>query len=302
MAGALCAPLAFAFARARIGRAVGVTAAWLVGLSPLLIWYAQEARSYSALASTALIQFVARLQEDRTYYAQVVERLTHTSMSALLAPMAFAALIVMAAALVALYFLFRRGQRWMDSLRKNRAAGAAALALFVAMLAVSVYPRGHSAKRQLLILWPYVIVLMAWWWPWGMENRRRIGFALGLSLAAAVATIAGAPKDEWRETTAYVTLNAAEGDALATLPGYQWLPFNYYSGGRVARVTLRDGAVADALERARAEHGRLWVAFHTTDRSGPNAETEQWLKRHATLAQRRSFYHIDLRLYTWERP
>jgi mannosyltransferase len=49
LAGVATVPVAFAAARELAGRRVGLLAALLVAVNPLLIWYSQEARSYSLL-------------------------------------------------------------------------------------------------------------------------------------------------------------------------------------------------------------------------------------------------------------
>ncbi len=64
--GSFAIPLSYLLALNLGGRKVAVTTAWLVALSPLLIWYSQELRSYSLLlalgllATLALLHLVAR--------------------------------------------------------------------------------------------------------------------------------------------------------------------------------------------------------------------------------------------------
>jgi mannosyltransferase len=68
LAGVATVPVTFAAGRALVGRRVGLVAAALVAVSPLLIWYSQEARNYSLfvlLAATSLWLF-ARARDTPT--------------------------------------------------------------------------------------------------------------------------------------------------------------------------------------------------------------------------------------------
>lgn len=51
--------LIFALAHRLMGRAAALSAAWLAALSPLLVWYAQELRSYSLLTLLGLVTALA---------------------------------------------------------------------------------------------------------------------------------------------------------------------------------------------------------------------------------------------------
>ncbi len=62
LAGVACVPVTFLAARSLAGRRAAVFAGLLVAVSPLLVWYSQEARSYSlyALASAVSLWLFAR--------------------------------------------------------------------------------------------------------------------------------------------------------------------------------------------------------------------------------------------------
>lgn len=57
--GALAIPLTYLLGRSLSGKGVGLSSAWLVALSPLLVWYSQELRNYSLLVSLALLSSLA---------------------------------------------------------------------------------------------------------------------------------------------------------------------------------------------------------------------------------------------------
>jgi mannosyltransferase len=66
LAGVITVPVAFAAARELAGRRVALLAAGLVAVNPLLIWYSQEARSYSllVLATAVSLWLFARARSD----------------------------------------------------------------------------------------------------------------------------------------------------------------------------------------------------------------------------------------------
>src|SRR5205814_6176194 len=71
LAGTLFVPVAYAAGKELASRRVAVVIAALAAFNPLLIWYSQEARSYSLLALFAGMSFwlfarLAREQSDRT--------------------------------------------------------------------------------------------------------------------------------------------------------------------------------------------------------------------------------------------
>src|SRR5689334_21611614 len=66
LAGVITVPVAFAAARELAGRRVALLAAGLVAVNPLLIWYSQDARSYSLLmlATAVSLWLFARARSD----------------------------------------------------------------------------------------------------------------------------------------------------------------------------------------------------------------------------------------------
>ncbi|MFL5898567.1 MAG: glycosyltransferase family 39 protein [Solirubrobacterales bacterium] len=70
LAGVLTIPVAYLVGRELRGRRVGVLAAALVAVNPMLLWYSQEARAYALLAlfcAVSLYYCVRALQEERPH-------------------------------------------------------------------------------------------------------------------------------------------------------------------------------------------------------------------------------------------
>src|SRR3954451_8948882 len=60
--GTLTIPLAFVLGRELVGRTAGLVAAALCAFNPLLIWYSQEARSYSLMVLLTALSLLALLR------------------------------------------------------------------------------------------------------------------------------------------------------------------------------------------------------------------------------------------------
>src|SRR6185437_10957473 len=59
VAGVLVVPIAYGLGARLIGRRAGLIAAALTACNPLLVWYSQEARSYSMLVLLSAVSLVA---------------------------------------------------------------------------------------------------------------------------------------------------------------------------------------------------------------------------------------------------
>ena len=68
-----------------------------------------------------------------------------------------------------------------------------------------VVPQAYSLKRQIVIVWPFALLVCGWLWPWQRRNYALVGILLALSLAAGLVNLALVPKDQWREAAAYIT-------------------------------------------------------------------------------------------------
>lgn len=354
------------------GTAVGLTTLWLAALSPLLVWYAQEVRSYSlvtflgvlglyalvrladrpwagwwlllaaAMAAALYAHYTAallmllqvaflvlllarrRLQALTVLYwllAWVVAALAYwpwlqTEAAArffnlLLSENSYAELnlsflyllrlglvglvLILLVGLPLAYWLLR--QPFWIRLRERSWLRALLAVGFVVLLIVFVVPRAYTLKRQLVIFWPYALLFFAWFWPWQAATRRLLAGVLLLSLVASLVNIFLVPKDQWRETVAYILAHSQPGDAVVLLPSYMNIPFRYYSQGRIFSTGIRPNSASAQLKQLLAEHERIWYVHHTIDMPDPEGQIEQWLQAHAHPEENQAFYHTQLHLY-----
>ena len=369
-------------AYAWFGRAVALTAALLMALSPVLIWYAQELRPYAllvllSLVTTAavtrlclrpgslpfliaagaiaaaiylhyfallllgvhLITFVALLAARRTtpwalfslvaawavalaawwpwtqspafgsfvrlltdsgnYVAVLFTQRLHISPSVLGAAPIWLGLgaAVGLALLAVLYRLLRmmhEREAWAR-LRRSRVLPYVAGACFALLLFYFVVPRAYTAKRQLLLLVPYLLIAFAWCWPWG-RHRRLLGIVAALSLALALVNVVLVPKNQWREAAAYIAAHAQPDDLVLLTPRYMTAPYDLYAPANLARAGLPFAFDTAALGALEVGHERIWVVSDPFD-ADPAGHLQQWLSERGELVDTATFYRLNVELY-----
>ena len=93
-----------------------------------------------------------------------------------LVPLAIVAATAGIAGLVLLGWMLRHYGNRLAEYRSARWVRATLIAAFRPSLVVLVAPRGYTAKRQLLILWPFVLLLLGWVWPWQRRGWSNMEF------------------------------------------------------------------------------------------------------------------------------
>lgn len=361
------------------GKKVALSGTWLSALSPLLIWYSQEARSYSliifmGLAVTVasvklflkpnigwwLLFVVAMTAALYTHYAafllipvqlMLLTALLATKQSRIPAvffwlaawtitiiaywpwlnsPAASAflgqlktgsypaqifadkfnidsfhlmnifAVSILFAIPIGLFLVYRllkkNNNLWME-LRNKKWIQSFLVLLFIILLLASVIPRGYTIKKQLVILWPFVLLFFSFFWPWEQSYKKLLASLLTISLLASLVNISLIPKDQWREAVSFITKQSQTKDIVLLLPSYMTFPFDYYSQGRIARDGIHPSSSLSQLESLLNDHGRIWLVSHQVDIADPEKKIEGWLGQHANLVEEKSFYRIQLHLY-----
>lgn len=361
------------------GKKVALSGAWLSALSPLLIWYSQEARSYSLLIFMGLAVTVASVKlflrpnlgwwllfvvvmtaALYTHYAAFflipVQLMLLTSLLAkkqirilavffwlaawiitiiaywpwlnspaasafldqlktgsypaqifadkfnidsfhLMNIIAVSTLFAVPIGLFLVYRLFKKNSSlWME-LRNKKWIQSFLVLLFIILLLASVIPRGYTIKKQLVILWPFVLLFFSWFWPWEQSYKKLLASLLTLSLLASLVNIILIPKDQWREAVSFIIKQGQINDVVLLLPSYMTFPFDYYSQSRIARHGISPSFASPQLESLLNAHGRIWIVSHQVDIADPEKKIEGWLDQHANRVEEKSFYCILVNLY-----
>lgn len=215
----------------------------------------------------------------------------------LLALLVICGVIAMSAGLYLLYRLAPRMWAWLGARRTRPWLQGVALALYCGILILSVFPRGYTFKRQLLIFWPLVLPFFGWVWPWEWANRRVVGVLLGLSLVAAVATVTAVPKDQWREATAYILEHRQPGDLVLLLPAHMRMPFGVYAGDDIKFIGQLPAQLHPRLPDLARDYARIWLVAYPRDMTAEDHAIQAWLEQASMVRDTKHFFRIDVTLF-----
>jgi len=377
--GAASILLIYRLGRDLAGKKAALSGVWLAAFSPLLIWYSQEARSYSflvfiGLATTIavvnlllrpnlgwLFLFAASMTAALyTHYAAFLLIPVHLILlSAFLATrkcrihslfLMLAGWIITIAAywpwlkspaaraffhrlkigaypvqilakklnaeptqlmniffiglpiailigLFLIYHFFRKHNDFWSQLPTRKWAHVFLMLGFLILLAASTIPRAYSFKKQLVILWPFVLFIFCWFWPWRKPHQKLLTALLILSLLTSLINIYLIPKDQWREAAHFILKQRQVGDVVLLLPSYMTYPFDYYSQGRITRQGIHPSSDSSQMESLLDDYGRIWLVTNQANIVDPEKKVQSWLDQNTDLLEENYFYRIQVSLY-----
>ncbi len=191
---------------------------WLAGLVITGLLF------YPWLITPAAQEFLVAARRARIP-GQIVAAMTGTTPETVVTAVSLMAVTALAIATGGVFHLARR-RLVTTTVEHGRRLDVLLMAVVVLVLCVAcVVPRGYSLKKQLLVLWPYRLVLIGTWWPWTPAHRKKVVVAWALSLVSSLWNVFGVPKDDWRSTAAYLAAESRPGDAVMLLPNYAVYPF-----------------------------------------------------------------------------
>jgi len=207
--------------------------------------------------------------------------------------------VLVGVAVIMLTRLLRRHDDWLVKARELTATRVALICAHLVLLVLAVIPRGYTVKRYSLVLWPTVLILYAWVWPWLRRNKTILGCAVALSLSASILNVLVVPKAQWDRAAHLVLSQQQQNDVTVLSPSYMTLTFGYYAEDRVPMAVVRgsDASSVDAtLAELSADYDRVWFVSHTTDVGRHQAAIGQWLAENARCASKARLYRIDVQL------
>ncbi len=200
--------------------------------------------------------------------------------------------IIFGAACVIVWMLPRR-----PSFQSNPAFAIATMVLYAMVLIVCAIPRGFGIKRQTLILFPYVLGVVAI----VLATLRRRSAALVvlalLTLPLTGYVLLAQEQEDWRSTASLVGQAADSSDIILLNPTYMQWPFDYYYHGRVLRLGVGPTSVPKQLADSVASHTRAWLVLSSESLVDPQGTVQAWFDSHMRLAQSWSYPGIRVRLY-----
>jgi uncharacterized membrane protein len=230
---------------------------WLAGLGVVGVTYIPWLQSPAARA------FLNLAVTSRDYIAPLLPQPFNLTLNfdQLISIVIVASIPAGAIGLALFYWLVKRiharqyAQRWRD----QKWLQLAAASLFVILLIISVTPRAYSIKRQLVMLWPYALLLFAWFWPWRSRFHKLLVSMLTLSLIAALVNVVLIPKDQWREAASFIAEHRQANDLVLLTPPYTTIVFDYYDSGQTPRESVPVTADAAWIDAALDHNNRVWL-------------------------------------------
>jgi len=275
----------------------------------LLGWIAAALAFLPWLRTPAAQGFLERLSSDRFYVDVLtvgqgylpdsVMGFVEGRATRLMLPAGLLAVVLLGLAVILLTRLLRRHNTWLVKARDLKATRAALICAYLVLLVLSVIARGYTVKRYSLVLWPTVLIVYAWVWPWLRRNRKILGCAVALSLLASLLNVLLVPKAQWDRAVQLVLSQQQQNDVVVLSPAYMTLTFGYYAQDRMPMAVVRgsDASSADAtLAELSAHYDRVWFVSHTTDVGRHQAAIDQWLSENARCASKVRLYRIDVQL------
>ena len=263
---------------------------WLTG------WIITIAAYWPWLKSPAARAFFHRLKIG-AYPVQILAKKLKADPVQLMNIFAIAIPITVLIGLFLIYHFFRKHNDFWSQLPTRKWAHVFLMLGFLILLAASTIPRAYSVKKQLAILWPFVLLIFCWLWPWRRPYQKLLTVLLILSLLASIINVYFIPKDQWRETANFILKQKQVGDVVLLLPSYMTYPFDYYSQGRITRHGIHPSSDSSQLESLLDDYGRIWLISHLVDIADPEQKVKGWLDYHADRVEEKSFYRIQVSLY-----
>jgi mannosyltransferase len=284
----IVAPILLALRRSKPKVVLFMIAGWVAAAIAYLPW----------LQAPALQAYLKLFAKNQLYAAQLFTERFHVQFTQIVPILVLIGIAIGAIGLILLYRLFRSQTDRLKRLRNQAWLRWLLVCLFLLSLAIFVVPRGYTVKRQIVILWPYLLIGLAWFWPWGQNHQRLLTAMLAASLVASLANILVIQQDQWREATNYVVANSQPQDLALLVPNYMVAAFDYYDHGRVDGQGATPAAVPNQLAVWSGKYNRIWLVLHATaDVSDPQGRIEQWLTQHAQKIETDSFYNIRVELF-----
>ncbi len=205
--------------------------------------------------------------------------------------------VIIAGIVVAAVWVLSRRLKRMKRIRVGKGLIAAAVVVYLLILVATAVPRGLGAKRQVLILLPYVLggvaVVVS-------TQRYRARLLVGLILVTLPLTghvVLAQEQEAWRDVARYLEQRASPQDVIVVSAPYMVQPLDYYYRHLVPRQGIRPNDVPDELAQIVSSHERVWLVLSNDRYTDPQGKIQGWLDENCTLLDERAFPKVRLRLY-----
>lgn len=253
---------------------------------PFLIWFTASTLAW-ILFFPWLDNFYAVLESFSTVH--IFERLNEVFGIPILTPHQY--LFVMIIGGIILIPILTVLQALLRSEKIGYWVSAGVLCGFILATILFPVPRLYGFKRLLVLIWPLIILWVAWIvQQLDFQRQRVVVSLLAISFAMGLIALFAVPKDDWRGAVAYVNDNASENDVAWIDPLWNRLPVLYYD----IILDIKPGEP----EPIQALGGDIWFfAERIPGQKIPATPTEEYLDNNLELLQVIPFYRLEVRRY-----
>jgi hypothetical protein len=169
--------------------------------------------------------------------------------------------------------------------------------LYLVALVASVWPRGYSIRRQVLIFVPYFLLMVAW----GIRSlkwRRQLASGLvAVSLPFLMVNLVFAEQQDWRSLAIFMTKQAQPEDVILFSAPYYVQCMEYYYRGSVERVGVSQADVPSRLSQLTQKRARVWLVLIADVYTDPGGAIPAWLSARRSVVGQYSFAGVRVWLY-----
>ena len=191
--------------------------------------------------------------------------------------------------------------RWLLNAAPIVAVSLTTAAYALAILA-SPLERGYSFKRILVVIWPFVIIFVAYAIYRSLAERmsQLVGvFLVAISIVASVFTLFVVQKDDWRSAVSAINDAADQADSIWMVyyvDEWSVAPYLYYEARLPLLYRVNESAYPELAASAPAD---MWIVASRTPRDPiPSTSGEAWLDENWTLVDETPVHRLSVKHYS----
>ena len=173
----------------------------------------------------------------------------------------------------------------------------AMILLYAIALVASVWPKGYSLRRQVLIFFPYFLVMVAW----SISGLGQRNVLMGGLVAITIPFLAGnlvlTQQQDWRSLARFMEQQALPEDVILFSAPYYSICLDYYYRGSVERAGVAPTDVPSRLFKLTQARAHVWLILIGEEYTDPGSTIPTWLDAQRRLTGEHKFVGIRVRLY-----
>jgi hypothetical protein len=276
---------------------------WKANKAPKVLWTALP-----ALLTVALL-YIPQIRKLAVYFGRTLwyhlaaqSLLSEFGISISARTMNLILLLVSIVALGAGPFIIQALFNRLGQTRINAILVPASIVIYAMILIATAIQRGYGVKKQLLIMFPYVLGGIA---AFATRHRYHSYVVIGMlcaTLPLTGYTILAQEQEAWREAAYAIEELEESHDSILISASYSKMPFDYYYRGSLSTLGVKPGDVPEKLAEIAVSNKRVWLVLNHDEYTDPEEKIPNWLGNNYTLVNELSFRGVDIQLYDTQKP